>query len=174
MIAHEMSRQECYEFLRKMRFGRLGCALEGQPYVVPIYFAADETHLYCFSTAGQKIDWMRANSRVCVEVDEVVDELNWKSVVVLGRYEELDDGSSCTHHLRDYALGLLQERVTWWEPAYVASLHRNLQDPLNPIFYRIEITQMTGHRGTPDSFEETASQTTTAKSKRWSLRSLFR
>lgn len=152
MIIHEMTGEECHEFLRRMKFGRLGCARDHQPYVVPIYFAYDGKHLYCFSTVGEKIEWMRENPLVCVEVDEVVSQLNWKSVVVLGRYEELGDVPSFAN-TREYALKLLQERAMWWQPAYVATEHRDSSDKLAPVFYRIQINQVTGHRGMPDSFE---------------------
>jgi nitroimidazol reductase NimA-like FMN-containing flavoprotein (pyridoxamine 5'-phosphate oxidase superfamily) len=154
MIVPEMTREECDAFLKRMRFGRLACARDHQPYVVPIYFAYDGEHLYCFSTPGQKIEWMRANPLVCVEVDEVVNQLEWKSVVVLGRYEELCDEPSCAS-TREHALQLLQKRAMWWQPAYVVPGMRASQKPVAPIFYRIKINQVTGHRGMPDSFEQT-------------------
>jgi nitroimidazol reductase NimA-like FMN-containing flavoprotein (pyridoxamine 5'-phosphate oxidase superfamily) len=43
---------------------------------------------YCFSTLGRKIEWMRENPLVCVEVDEIVAHDNWLSVVALGHYLE--------------------------------------------------------------------------------------
>jgi nitroimidazol reductase NimA-like FMN-containing flavoprotein (pyridoxamine 5'-phosphate oxidase superfamily) len=58
---------------------------------VPVYFVYEKDSLYSFSTVGQKIEWMRANPLVCVEVDEVVNPQQWVSVVVFGRYEELLD-----------------------------------------------------------------------------------
>lgn len=160
MIVHEMTSEQCYGFLKRMKFGRLGCARDNQPYVVPIYFACDGKHLYCFSTEGQKIEWMRDNPLVCVEVDEVISHLDWKSVVVLGRYEELSDVSARTAE-REYALELLQKRAMWWQPAYVAVEHRSSPDALTPVFYRIRIDQVTGHWGMPDSFEEAAAKVTT-------------
>ncbi|MCM3904483.1 MAG: pyridoxamine 5'-phosphate oxidase family protein [Pyrinomonadaceae bacterium] len=155
MIIREMTAKECYEFLSQTNFGRLGCARDNQPYVIPTYFAYDRKHLYCFSNLGQKINWMRANPLVCIEVDEVVNQLHWKSIVVLGKYQELCDIPSCLN-LREYALELLQKRAMWWQPAYVATEQRGSR-ALTPVFYRIQINQITGHRGTPDSLEEAAS-----------------
>jgi len=149
-----MSIDECHEFVSQMSFGRLGCARDHQPYVVPIYFAWGGKHLYCFSMLGQKIEWMRANPRVCVEVDEVVNQQEWKSVVVMGSYEELGDGPSGLSK-REYALQLLQNRVMWWRPAYVTTQHRGSQDHLTPVFYRILIEKISGHRGMRDSLEQT-------------------
>ena len=60
-----------------------------RPYIVPVYFDFYEDALYSFATVGKKIQWMRTNPRVCVEIDEIVDWFNWTTVVVKGRYEEL-------------------------------------------------------------------------------------
>ena len=61
---------------------------ENQPYVVPVYLTYDvlsggEPCLYGFTTPGQKIEWMRANPLVCVEVDEVTAHDQWVSVIAL-------------------------------------------------------------------------------------------
>ena len=48
---------ECRAALGRVNFGRLACARDNQPYIVPIYFAYDGHHVYGFSTPGQKIDW---------------------------------------------------------------------------------------------------------------------
>jgi nitroimidazol reductase NimA-like FMN-containing flavoprotein (pyridoxamine 5'-phosphate oxidase superfamily) len=54
MIVQEMSREECLTVLARTRLGRLACAREGQPYIVPIYYVLDrpfmdEAYLYSFS-----------------------------------------------------------------------------------------------------------------------------
>lgn len=173
MIIHEMTTEECEDFLRRMTFGRLACARENQPYVVPTYFAFNGHHVYCFSTGGQKIEWMRSNPLVCLEVDEVDDHLHWKSVVALGRYEELCDVPACVSS-RQYALDWLQRRAMWWQPAYVISEHRGANDPLTPIFYRIRIDEITGHQGLPDSVEKAEVKMVPTKRTRSFFSRLFR
>src|SRR4029078_8159149 len=91
MLICEMTEEECRQALERLSFGRLGCARDNQPYVVPIYFAYDGRHVYAFSTPGQKIDWMSSNPLVCLETDERKSQDQWVSVVVSGRYEELPD-----------------------------------------------------------------------------------
>src|SRR5450755_4358697 len=93
MVIREMCREECLRVLAGARLARLGCARENQPYVVPVYLAYDEASgcLYGFTTPGQKIEWMRGNPLVCVEVDEVAAYDQWVSVIVNGRYEELPE-----------------------------------------------------------------------------------
>jgi nitroimidazol reductase NimA-like FMN-containing flavoprotein (pyridoxamine 5'-phosphate oxidase superfamily) len=152
MFIHEMTENECRTALERVNFGRLACARDNQPYVLPIYFSYDEKHLYGFSTLGQKIEWMRSNPLVCLEIDERTSHHQWMSVVVSGHYEELPDTPEFGCE-RVHAHEVLQKRAMWWQPAYVATEHR---EQLTPIFYRIHIKQMTGHRATPDSVEATA------------------
>jgi uncharacterized protein len=153
MRIHEMSEDECRTALEQVHFGRLACARANQPYVVPIYFSYDRKHLYGVTTLGQKIEWMRSNPRVCLEIDELASHYRWMSVVVFGRYEEI----SATREyeaVRTHALAVLQERENWWQPACVATAKRE-QRP--PIFYRIHIERLTGHRALPDPIEAATS-----------------
>jgi nitroimidazol reductase NimA-like FMN-containing flavoprotein (pyridoxamine 5'-phosphate oxidase superfamily) len=115
---------------------------------VPVYFAYEDNALYSFGTLGQKIEWMRANPLVCIEVDEIVDQQQWESVIVFGRYEELPDTSEW-QGARAVAYQLLQKSPMWWEPAYVQSIHGGTPRPLVPIVYRIHIARITGRRATP-------------------------
>lgn len=70
MFIHEMNEFECQKVLEQASLGRLGCARDNQPYVVPVYFSFNGRHVYGFTTLGQKTEWMRTNSKVCLEVDE--------------------------------------------------------------------------------------------------------
>ena len=149
MFIHEMTVDECRDALQKANVGRLACARDGQPYAVPINFAFDGTYLYGFTTLGQKIEWMRANPLVCLEVDEIIGENQWMSIVLFGRYEELPDEPQFKN-ARVRAHAFLQKRAIWWEPAYISQEHRDQTHSLIPIFYRIHIKKITGHRATPD------------------------
>jgi nitroimidazol reductase NimA-like FMN-containing flavoprotein (pyridoxamine 5'-phosphate oxidase superfamily) len=46
MLLKSLERKECSELLRRVGFGRLGCANNNQPYVVPIYFALESEQLF--------------------------------------------------------------------------------------------------------------------------------
>lgn len=165
MFIHEMSENECRTALRRASFGRLACAHDNQPYVIPIYFASEGHYLYSSSTLGQKIKWMRANPRVCVEIDELTSHDEWMSVIVFGRYEELPDTLEYKV-ARARALELLQRRAMWWEPAYVSASHRDMPHSSTPISYRIHIDRMTGHRATPDIVGARTVDAATAKRSR--------
>jgi hypothetical protein len=92
---------------------------------------------------------MRSNPRVCLEIDEQLSHNQWESVVVFGRYEELPDLPQYKA-ARLKAHELLQKHVMWWEPAFIGAAHRDMPHSDTPIFYRIKIDKMTGHRATPD------------------------
>ena len=55
MFIHETV-DECSGALKETRLGRLACAQDNQPYIVPINFAFDGTYIYGFTTLGQKIE----------------------------------------------------------------------------------------------------------------------
>jgi len=156
MYIHEMSDAECRKALREASHGRLGCARENHPYVVPIYFSFDGGHLYSFTTLGQKIEWMRSNPNVCLEIDKRYSHDDWMSVIVFGRYEELPDKPQFAS-ARAEAHELLQRRVMWWEPAYLGAEHRDRPHSVTPIFYRILIDRITGRRATPNDVEPESS-----------------
>ena len=172
MFIHEMTLEECRTALEKANVGRLACTLDGQPYVVPINFAFDGTYLYGFTTLGQKVEWMRSNPLVCVELDKVIDDSHWMSIIVFGRYEELPANSEF-EHARIRAYQSLQKRAVWWEPAYISQQHRDQPHSLTPIFYRIRIQKMTGHRATPENEQEAQFIRTASEVKRGWLSKLL-
>jgi hypothetical protein len=147
VLIHELTANECREELVRADFGRLACSHENQPYVVPVRIAFDGEDIYSFSMLGQKIEWMRANPLVCLEVDKVESAADWTSVVVFGRYDELevsDDPGRCKH-----AHELLQRRVMWWEPGAAGMPNRRDQANSPPIFFRIRIDRVSGRRSVP-------------------------
>jgi nitroimidazol reductase NimA-like FMN-containing flavoprotein (pyridoxamine 5'-phosphate oxidase superfamily) len=113
--------------------------------VVPIFFYLEpqENCLYSFSTLGRKVQWMRANPQVCVEVDEVNDRRHWTTVVVFGRFEEIRDPAQ-HGKARERAAEPFVQRSEWWLPG-IAKLAAGKEHPI-PVVYRIHITRMTGRR----------------------------
>lgn len=177
MIVEELSREECLQVLAESRLKRLACAADNQPYVVPVYLAYHQTPdgddcLYGFTTFGQKVEWMRANPQVCVEVDDVSFRSEWVSVVAFGRYEELPNvheqparrvparsspnnshgqraAASVYANEQLLAHKLLEARAMWWEPAATVRTGVQHAEPANrfsPVFYKIHLTKVTGYR----------------------------
>ena len=143
MLIREMTRQECLDLVAENHIARLGCARDGQPYVVPIQYALAANRLYSFSMSGQKIDWMRANPRVCVQIDTATDRQNWRSVVIHGRYQELPDTKQW-HRERMNAWSLLEQRVNWWEPGGLKLGKQPVAGTSPHLFFQIEIDDVSG------------------------------
>lgn len=85
----ELTPREIEDFLRTETTGRIGCHAEGRTYVVPITYAYNSPYVYCHSPEGLKLRMMRKNPVVCFEVDRLEDVGSWRSVIALGRFEEL-------------------------------------------------------------------------------------
>ena len=145
MIIKEMTGEECITLMLSSRMGRLACAKEDQPYIVPISFALDYRHIYSFSLLGQKIEWMRQNPKVCLHVDKFGDSQEWESVVVYGTYEELPDRIGWKRE-RDHAWSLLSKHPTWWEPGDLKPVPAQSESPLSHLFYRISLDRITGRQ----------------------------
>ena len=113
MLIKEISTQECLDTVVAC-LSREGWAahFSDQPYVVPVYFVYEGEWIYVFSTFGKKIEWMWANPKVCVEIEEKVGESEWISVLVNGLYEELAEPQFTQE--RAHARQLLAKKHHWW------------------------------------------------------------
>jgi nitroimidazol reductase NimA-like FMN-containing flavoprotein (pyridoxamine 5'-phosphate oxidase superfamily) len=145
MVIHELTAAECRQLLADNTLGRLACAKSDQPYITPLFYYFDTTDncLYSFATVGQKIEWMRDNPKVCIEVDQIVDQFHWTTVVASGRYEELSDAAGASLVL-ERARVLFERNPNWWLPATGRLASAGERE--TPIVYRIRIDRATGRR----------------------------
>jgi len=83
---------------------RLGMCAEGAPYIVPMNFGYKDSCIYLHSsTAGRKIDILRRNDNVCVEVDldhELVDSgaastcgMKYRSAIAFGKASFVEEST---------------------------------------------------------------------------------
>lgn len=146
MAIKEMSETECRAFLTRAHIGRLACALNDQPYVVPISVACEEDYIYSFSTIGRKIEWMRKNPKVCVQLDELPAPPRWISVIATGLYQELSVPQFESE--RAHAHKLLERRSRWWLNALAERDLKSRSELIDPLFFRIRIESLTGLEAT--------------------------
>jgi nitroimidazol reductase NimA-like FMN-containing flavoprotein (pyridoxamine 5'-phosphate oxidase superfamily) len=71
------------------KVARLGCIVNGGPYVVPINCHFEDNCLYSHSLPGLKISGLRENPQACVQVDEIESDLHWRSAIAFGKFEEI-------------------------------------------------------------------------------------
>ena len=144
-----MSQQECGELLQRLSIGRLACSLDQQPYVVPVAFSYEPDCIYVFSSLGQKIEWMRQNPKVCLQVDEIGSRSNWFSVVVTGTYLELREPQYNAQ--REHARELLGQHTHWWLTPLAERRNQSSDQAIEPVFFRIDIKSTSGLRAMPEA-----------------------
>lgn len=131
-----LSEKEAIELLSNAKLGRLGCISNGEPYVVPVNFVYDGESIFIHSLHGKKIISMRENPRVCVQVDDIESDFNWKSVIVFGRYKEIKNEEEIAS-----TMSLLLQKFPSLTPVETYIVE-SAGTPL-PIVFRIEIEKIT-------------------------------
>ncbi len=86
MVIQEMTARECRAKLTGRNVARLACAWNNQPYVVPIHVDFEADYFYSYAMLGQKIEWMRQNPLVCLEIDALISHDQWETILVFGQY----------------------------------------------------------------------------------------
>ena len=89
----DMTSAEIEALLERVRYGHLGCSQSNHPYVVPVHFAYEDRFIYLYTTEGKKSVMIDENPEVCLQVEEVIDNENWASVIVVGDAEKLTQPS---------------------------------------------------------------------------------
>jgi nitroimidazol reductase NimA-like FMN-containing flavoprotein (pyridoxamine 5'-phosphate oxidase superfamily) len=144
MIVRNMTTVECYRVIKAECLARLACAEDNLPYIVPIQYAYANSRLFSFSMPGQKIDMMRSNPHVCLEIDHVADTRHWRCVVIRGTFKEMK-----TDQERQMAWENLQDRNDWWEPGALKPTPQQLTTERSHLFYEVVIESMTGREAEP-------------------------
>ena len=139
----EMSHDEIEEVLNRIRYGHLGCSKNNHPYVIPIHFAYHDHDIYFYTTEGKKSEMIDSNPEVCLQVEEVVDNENWLSVIVIGDAEKLADDNE-----RQEALAAVTAANPSLTPAvsfrWIDNWVRELRDI--GVIYRIKRKRTSGRR----------------------------
>ena len=84
-----LTEEQAIELIRAGKIGRLGCVDEDGPYVVPINYLLEGGEIYSHALPGKKINAMRIDPRVCLQVDHIQDDLHWSSAIAFGKFEEI-------------------------------------------------------------------------------------
>lgn len=149
MQIQDLAAEESEALLKRSRVGHVACSQASQPYVTPFSFAYDGTYIYSFATVGRKIAALRANPLICIAVEEIVDFQQWKSVLVFGHYQEMPDTAEFRSSL-EAAHDLLSKSAEWWEPGYAKTVHEGVVRPLEVVWFRVLIHEITGHQAIPN------------------------
>jgi len=132
-----LSDNDARHLFQEARAVRLGCIVNGEPYVVPINCHLEGDYLYSHSLYGLKIAGLRENPRACVQIDEIESDLRWKSAIAFGRFEEVNKSGE-----RAAILSKLLRKFPMLTPVESALA----VDGASPevIVFRIKIERLTG------------------------------
>jgi nitroimidazol reductase NimA-like FMN-containing flavoprotein (pyridoxamine 5'-phosphate oxidase superfamily) len=84
-----LDRQQAHDVFESARVARLGCIVDGQPYIVPINYNFEGDCIYSHSLPGLKITGLRENPRACIQVDHIESDFRWRSAIAFGTFEEI-------------------------------------------------------------------------------------
>jgi uncharacterized protein len=136
-MTRQLSENEAEELISAGMIGRLGCVDEGEPYVVPINYVFADGFIYSHSLPGRKIEALRVHPRACLQVDEIESEVEWRSVIAYGNFEEVRVLSE-----RKEVLSKLLARFPKLTP--VESVLARDAGPPETIVFRIKVDRLTG------------------------------
>jgi len=141
----KMNSREIETLVTQQLIAHLGCYADEQIYVVPVSYAYDGDYFYLISREGLKVDMMRKNPKVCLQIDNMQNMSGWQSAILWGEFEELTEPAE-----RNHALNQLMHRMT---PMLSSELFRitphwpfpeDEPGSIPGIVYRIKVTEKTG------------------------------
>ncbi len=106
-----MPKEEYDALIRRQYMSRIAFGACEHPYVAPFVYVFDGRYLYFLpSNYGRKVEYVRADPRVSVEIEEYAPDLSAFTFVSLqGSVEEVDDPQS-KRQVRERFVNLIRER----------------------------------------------------------------
>ena len=133
-----LSEPAARELIKQTGFGHLGIMLEtSEPYVVPVNYIYLDEAVYLHSLPGAKIDALRANGRVCLQVEKIESDCRWQSAIAFGEYQEIKKTNEKIKVLHEF-----NERFARLTP--VEAMSKENWNPDGVVVFRISIIRITG------------------------------
>ena len=149
-----LKRKESLGILKANYIGRLAYISRGSPHIAQITYFYDQTQnsIIGYAADGHKIKAMRKNHAVSMLVDEVKSIQSWRSVLVLGKFEELH-GVGAKFYLHQFTQGVkgIIARIEKSNPEFVGDFSSKLFRVGVPVVYRINILKITGKAELPNT-----------------------
>jgi len=92
-----------------------------------------------FTQAAVRIDFAEFSApNVCLQVDDIVDQFNWRSAIAFGHYEEVTEADE-----RDWAVRRLLSRFPHLTPVESVPVHDGQS---SVVVFRIRVEKLSGVR----------------------------
>lgn len=145
-MIHTLSPEATDAVLLQNYIGHLACCEDNTPYVVPItyYFDQPSNSIISYTAEGRKVEILRNNPKVCIEVSEVTNLSEWRSVIINGTFEELT-GMDAMESIRLLSTRLTRLINEQGHPhvEFIKDMNRAAEDSPK-VVYRINITDKEG------------------------------
>lgn len=148
----ELTQDQIDRLLKSQTFGRIGVSSQDRTYIIPINYIFDGADVYAHSLPGTKLQLMRSNPEVCLQVDKIKDGSTWQSVLAWGIFQELsgEEAAQVCYALGKQLTGLIASGYALHEMR--ASDTSGKPRPIT--IYRIHITEKTGRFELPEEEDQ--------------------
>lgn len=149
----DLKKDRCRLLLQRNYWGYLAFTGHGSPYVLPVtyYYDRENNCIISISAEGHKIDCLRENKSVSLNISKVDSINDWSSVLVHGEFEELK-GIDAKYRLRQFVDGIKgiiaeSERS---DIRFIGDFSNSVKPDTVAVVYRIRINEMTGKYRVPN------------------------
>lgn len=125
----DLTKDECERILAENRYGHLGCCDGDEPYVIPVTYVYRDGLCYGYTHAGRKVEVLRKNPKMCLQVEKVESAGRWESVVCWGNFEEVTDEKN----IRDVKLLFADQHGT--------AILSGQQTPVSPLVEDVHLIE---------------------------------
>jgi len=138
---------ECLHILSSNYIGNLSYIYRDRPFIAPItyFFDTDNNVIIGYSAEGHKINAMRKNRNVSLNVLEVDSVNSWKSILAQGVYEELS-GSAAKAKLHQFSLGVKDLIINKEHRKldFISEFSSKIYKDNLPVIFQIKMEEITG------------------------------
>ena len=85
-----IQKSDCKLFLKRNYIGQLAYIYQDRPFSIPITYYFHDDRIICYSGSGHKINAMRSQPNVSLQVSEISEITKWKSVIAHGKFQEME------------------------------------------------------------------------------------
>ncbi|MFC5284734.1 pyridoxamine 5'-phosphate oxidase family protein [Pedobacter alpinus] len=143
-----LNKKDCIALLNNNYIGHLAYISNNKPYTIPItYFFDQKESILAYSSEGHKIEAMRKNGAVSLQVAEINNVKNWHSVLVHGQFEEIE-GTDAKFLLHEFAEGVKniinkKEKINH---QFISDFTGDVYENGLTVVYRIKISEIEGKK----------------------------
>lgn len=142
-----LEEKDCFSVLENDYLGHLSYIYHNRPFVVPItyFYDAQRKIIICYSAEGHKMNAMRQNKKVALNVVDVDGLTKWRSVIAHGEFEQVF-GSESKAYLHTFSLGIktLIEKKERKELSFISEFSSKAINENIPMIFIIKIDEVTG------------------------------